>query len=930
MDLQTQQGKNMPNRADQAWELGTFACRADLIDLSQLGDAIGLLAKSPGDSLLDVLIQLGHLNEQDISLLMALWTQRDSESSRSTARKSKLEMWERESQGRPSTLDRSAISISDQRFEILEPIARGGLGQVSLALDSQLNRKVAVKSMLPKNRNDAISQHRFLFEAEITGELEHPAIVPIYGVGIQEDGSPYYAMRLIHGRNLREVVDEFHRSTSDQERFSSMGFRRILSKLIDASHAIEFAHTKNVIHRDIKPSNIIIGENGEAFVVDWGMAKRLSPDADESSETLFANQEDATLTEFGDFDLTHGEQILGTPAYMSPEQAGNQSDVIGPLSDIFSLGATLYFILTNKSPYSDKTPQANLMNAVAGKFDPPRQLLSGIPIPLEAICLKAMANSKELRYQSVFAFIEDCERWLGDEPISAWKETSIQKFWRFVRRNRTLSQVVLAALSLIAVTAIGFSILLKGQMDITKSEKDKAIALAEQKTTLANEKSTLAEEMTRLANEKAALADKVRVSLNEANSQNKLALSTLRNVVWNIQRKLKPIDSAQSVRRDLLDQALAGLDRVAKSLDSKTEVDRASVLAHNELGMIYLTVGNADGKDGLALAIKHFELARSIGLSMADGQPGAIQPQRDVSITLEHLGDAQMEMGDYDKAEQTYRESLGISVEAEKKHSGDGTLVRDIAFGWEKVGNNLLQRGNVSGARDSYIESQKAFQSLLDKDPTNVDLRRDCVVALSKIGNIYAQESNWEKAAQAYRVCLERTQKEAESGNEKIQTRDRSVLHNKLGDALRQAGKWDEAAIEFEAGLKIAEHNLELAPESSTAQRDLAISFIYTADVSVLRKDLDRAESLFLQSLRIRKSLVENDPNNFADHIEVVINLSKLGKLEQQRANVPQSMVHFAEARKELLALNQESIDAVPEYRNLRNEINASLQQIRQ
>lgn len=919
----------MANRVDQAWELGTFACQADLIDLSQLGDAIARLAKSPGDSLLDVLIQLGHLKEQDIPLLKVLWAQHDSEASRSTAR-TRLDTGVMESRGRSSTPNRSASSVSDHRFEIMEPIARGGLGQVSLGLDSQLNRKVAIKSMLPKNRNDAISQQRFLREAEITGELEHPAIVPIYGVGIQEDGSPYYAMRLVHGRTLREVVEEFHRSASDRERFSGMGFRRILSKLLDAAHAIEFAHAKNVIHRDIKPSNIIIGESGEAFLVDWGMAKRLALKADSSSDTLSANQEDATLSESDSFELTHDQQILGTPAYMSPEQAGNQSDSVGPLSDIFSLGATLYFVLTSKSPYSDKTPQTNLTNAVAGRFDLPRHLQSRIPAALEAICLKAMSNNKEHRYQSVSAFIEDCERWLADEPISAWKETRTQEFWRFVRRNRTLSLVVLSALSLIAVTAIGFSILLKGQMDITKSEKDNAITLAQQKTILANEKSALAEEMTGLAHDKAALADKVRVSLNEANTQNKLALSTLRNVVWNIQRKLKPVESAQSVRRELLDQALAGLDRVTKSLDSKTEIDRASILAHNELGMIYLTVGNADGKNGLALAIKHFELARSIGSSIANEQPGEILPQRDISITLEHLGDAQMEMGDFDKAEQAYRESLGISVEAEKMHAGDGTLVRDIAFGWEKVGNILLQRGNVAAARDAYIESQKSFQSLLDKDPTNVDLRRDCVVALSNIGNIYAQESNWEKAAEAYRECLKRTREESESGNEKIQTRDQSVLHNKLGDALRQVGKWDEAAIEFEAGLKIAEHIVALAPESTTAQRDLAISFIYAADVSILLKDFDRAESLFQKSLRIRKSLVANDPISFADHIEVVKVLSKLGKLEKQRDNVSQSKTHFEEARKELLALNQESIDAVPEYRDLRDEINASLQQIQQ
>ncbi len=276
---------------------------------------------------------------------------------------------------------------------------------------------MALKQILDRHADDPVSRQRFLAEAEITGGLEHPGIVPVYGLGSYGDGRPYYAMRFIRGGSLKEDIQRFHADAAmknDPGR-RSLELRRLLRRFTDVCNAIAYAHSRGVLHRDIKPSNIIVGKHGETLVVDWGLAKaRGRADAAQSTEERPLVPSSAS----GSAETLPGS-ALGTPAYMSPEQARGELDGLGPRSDVYSLGATLYCLLTGKPPFENEDIGAVLRAVEQGEFLPPRQLEPTIDAALEAVCLKAMARQPENRYDSPKALAGDIERWMADEPVGA-------------------------------------------------------------------------------------------------------------------------------------------------------------------------------------------------------------------------------------------------------------------------------------------------------------------------------------------------------------------------------------------------------------------------------------------------------------------------------------------------------------------------------
>lgn len=405
---------------------------------------------------------------------------------------------------------------AEDRYRLLDNFAHGGLGNIWRAEDTAIHRQIAFKELLPRALKNPRIIERFLEEAQITGQLEHPGIVPIYDVGVQENGTPFYAMKLLKGGNMEEAIEALHALPRDSTE-RQLAFTRLLRQFIAVCQAVGFAHDKGVLHRDLKPLNVMLGEFGETLVLDWGLAKvvdvlgqqeiatnsggqldHADPNASLDEGTIAespatqtsaaATRSGATAaavtspgaanvtavavggtqtgrTEPGTFvrrqvttnartagSQTMMGQIMGTPAYMPPEQAQGLIDELDARTDIYSLGGILYKLLTNQQPVARGKAQDVLVKVIRGEITPPREIDPSIPPPLEAICRKAMALLQADRYAKALDLAADVEAWLADEPVSVYPDRWQTKLRRWYKRHRGLVHSIgVAAVVLLAV-----------------------------------------------------------------------------------------------------------------------------------------------------------------------------------------------------------------------------------------------------------------------------------------------------------------------------------------------------------------------------------------------------------------------------------------------------------------------------------------------
>jgi serine/threonine-protein kinase len=367
-----------------------------------------------------------------------------------------------------------ATNGSPCRYRVVRSHARGGLGEIFIAEDTELHREVALKEIQAQRAHERSSRARFILEAEITGGLEHPGIVPVYGFGIYRDGRPYYAMRFIRGESLKDAIDRFHLDEKpSQPGERSLAFRQLLRRFNDVCNAMAYAHTRGVVHRDLKPSNVMLGSFGETLIVDWGLAK-----AGVGTPFSAAHADDETLdpplrpVAVEDVMPTQAGSARGTPQFMSPEQAAGKTDEVGPACDIYSLGVSLYMLLTGRKPF-DGTDTSDLLTRVRrGDFPAPKKVQSETPAALDAICRKAMALNPADRYSTALELAADVEHWLGDEPVAAYPEPLPARLARWLRRHRA---AVLAAtgilISLVIALAVSTALVWREQRK-TKQHQD--------------------------------------------------------------------------------------------------------------------------------------------------------------------------------------------------------------------------------------------------------------------------------------------------------------------------------------------------------------------------------------------------------------------------------------------------------------------------
>ena len=356
--------------------------------------------------------------------------------------------------GRPIPPPVAPVAPRDARprFRILRPHAREALGRVSVALDAELNREVAVKELEEQQAGDPQKRARFLREARVTGGLEHPGVLPVYGLGSFADGRPFYAMRFVRGEHLQDAAARFHAGKGGGAA-RAVEFRKLLKRFVDVCNTMAYAHSRGVLHRDLKPGNVLLGPYGETLVVDWGLARSLNRREGEPA----ADARPLIPAAAADVEPTAMGAAVGTPPYMSPEQAAGRLDQLGTASDVYSLGAILYCVLTGKPPFADEDAGAVLRKVERGDFIPPGQLNRRAPPALAAICQKAMARDPAARYPTPLALAADVEHWLADEPASAYREPWLPRLVRWLRRHRVKAAVAAVVLATaVPVLAVGF------------------------------------------------------------------------------------------------------------------------------------------------------------------------------------------------------------------------------------------------------------------------------------------------------------------------------------------------------------------------------------------------------------------------------------------------------------------------------------------
>jgi tetratricopeptide (TPR) repeat protein/tRNA A-37 threonylcarbamoyl transferase component Bud32 len=377
--------------------------------------------------------------------------------------------------------------VRSGRYALKRFHAQGGMGEVWLAEDCEINRPVALKKIRSGRSN---LRERFLLEAQITGQLEHPGVVPVHELGADENGEPFYVMRFIQGRTLEDVIEKYH-GTDAGEVPREVQHLRLLQVFINLCQTVAYAHNRGVIHRDLKPDNVMVGEYGETLVLDWGLAKVQGQEEEETDLPRFVH-----LSNSGSSTETEAGSVKGTPGYMAPEVASGLIHLVDERSDIYLLGATLYHILSGHAPRKGANLVTVITEARTQAPPSPRALNRSVPRPLEAICVKAMAFIREHRYPTASALAEDVQRYLAGEPVSAYRENLLERTWRWAKRHRQLLGWCGATVLVLATALFGVVRLreVERQREEERIEAARQLKIEEEEKLLARRKAAFLEQ----------------------------------------------------------------------------------------------------------------------------------------------------------------------------------------------------------------------------------------------------------------------------------------------------------------------------------------------------------------------------------------------------------------------------------------------------
>jgi serine/threonine protein kinase len=702
---------------------------------------------------------------------------------------------------------------SGQRFRILRPHAKGGLGEVFVAHDEELHREVALKEIQERHADDPDSRSRFLLEAEITGGLEHPGIVPVYGLGSYADGRPFYAMRFIKGDSLKEAIARFHASDLSGGRKPpesgsgglrpplgerTLAFRKLLGRFVDVCQAIQYAHDRGVLHRDLKPGNVMLGPYGETLVVDWGLAKPVGRPEGASAST------EGTLrpaSASGSAETRMGT-ALGTPQYMSPEQAAGRLDQLGPASDVYSLGATLYCLLTGRAPFRDAEVGQILKQVQAGDFPRPRQVKTDVPPALEAVCLKAMALRPKERYASPRALADDLEHWLAGEPVSAWPEPWRVRAARWVSRHRTLVSGAAAALLVGLVSLLVATGLLTAANEQLAAERDKvqqanrALETRNAQLAAARAKADKARKRAERSEQQAVAAAKAESKAKNAEAGQRKQAEQVANLLESVFRKLDP--RAEQKGLSLKEQMVAQLDALASRLD-KNYADQPLVQARLRDALGQAQLGLGETKKAVTLQ-KQALAGRQKHLPADD--PLTLTSMNNLALAYEAAGQLDKALPLFEETLAKYKAKLGLD-HPDTLHSM----------------NNLATAYQAAGQLDKALP---LFEEALAKSKAKLGPDHpDTLITMNNLARAYQAVGQRAKALPLYEETL--AKRKAKLGPDHPDT---LITMNNLAMAYYAAGQLDKALPLLEETL--AKRKAKLGPDhprTLTSMNNLALAY---------------------------------------------------------------------------------------------------------
>jgi tRNA A-37 threonylcarbamoyl transferase component Bud32 len=740
----------------------------------------------------------------------------------------------------------AATPESRDRYTLTRLHGEGGLGQVWVARDNDLGRDVAFKQIRPERAAHPEMWRRFLKEARITGQLEHPNIVPVYELGRGEEGQPpFYTMRLVRGQTLREAIAEYHKRRQAGAE-DPLARPKLLQAFVSVCQALNYAHSHGVIHRDLKPDNVILGRFGEVVVLDWGLAKVV--DQAEENATRIGTDDEARPG------LTQAGQALGTPAYMAPEQAEGRLDLIDRRTDIYGLGAILFEILTGRAPHRGPGTAELLRRIAQGPTPLARSAEPSAPPALEAVCARAMARAPADRYDSAAALAEDVQRWLADEPVSAYREPLRVRLGRKLRRYRSV--VAGAAVVLLSVATVA---------------------------------SVLAWRIYREKN-RAEAAEQVAVQ------QTDVAVDAIGELLLEMQLELDDTPGAYVARTNIIKLAMNRIGQLSNTPATSDRVFRRHIIAHMQLADLHWELAERPQ------AHEEYLIAYDLAKRAFEANPASDKAKSNVQSMGTKLAESELYFrANCDRAEELYAASVkGWEELAEKMRQypdGDPNLPpaermslyeieRSLADAYDHLSkvyafDKCLAKWDLAKSVEFVNKGLAIRERLVAVKPT-LDMRQRLAVSYLYLADVAFKRNDMAGCIRNNEELVKQRQALLKERPTSLRTKHYlSDSEFRLGDAVIYLGQRERALELYTDGLKWAEQVRWAEPESPWYRGSVAQGH-YCIASALPKSEKDKALAHWREALKIREELYkeveEKKITRTQDKMTLCLTLARCGE----------------------------------------------------